>query len=390
MGRPFDVVRNPTATSDERAFDVAIVGGGAIGLGIAWRTAARGLSVALIDDRPGSGASWAAAGMLAPVTEVHPGEEALLALNLASAEIYGDWVAELEDESGADVGYRRTGTLLVARDADDNAQLDEVYALQTRLGLEVERLRSRECRALEPALAPSVRGGIFVSGDHEVDNRALVQALQEACRVAGVEFVREKAMAVRGDERVDGVELANGETVSAGAVVIAAGSWSGSIGGAARAFPDVRPVKGQLLHLRGRPHAGLPTHVVRGIDCYAVPRGDGRVVVGATVEEQGFDQTITAGAVHELLRAAVELLPDIVEAELVEIACGLRPGTPTNSPVLGPTAVEGLFVATGHYRNGILLTPITANCMADLLATGSVPERLEPFVPERPAARTAS
>ena len=375
---------SPTDPSPKRAYDVAIVGAGAIGLGIAWRSASRGMSVALIDDVPGSGASWAAAGMLAPVTEVHPGEEPLLHLNLESAEMYSDWVDELEDVSGASVGYRRTGTLLVARDADDNSQLNEVFALQERLGLQVERLRSRDCRALEPALAPSVRGGIFVPGDHEVDNRALVTALIEACRRTGVTFISSRASEVRGAERAESIVLDAGEVVSAGAIVVAAGSWSSTIGGAAEgALPRLRPVKGQLIHLQGRAHAGLPSHVVRGLDFYAVPRGDGRVVVGATVEERGFDRTITAGAVHELLRAAVEVIPDVVEAELCEIACGLRPATPDNAPVIGPTSLDGLFVAAGHFRNGILLTPITADLMSDLLETGRVPERLVPFAPDR-------
>lgn len=367
-----------------RPYDVAVVGGGAIGLGIAWRSASLGLSVVVVDDQPGRGASWAAAGMLAPVTEVHPGEEDLLRLNLASAELYGDWVDELEDVTSKDVGYRKSGTLLVARDSDDAAALVEVLALQVRLGLRAERLRSRECRSLEPGLAPSVRGGIYVSGDHEVDNRALVTALLDACRKVGVDFEMQRAIEVTGEAAVSGLVVEDGGRIAAGTVVVAAGVWSNDLGGLARgSIPELRPVKGQLLHLRGRPHAGIPTHVIRGLDFYAVPRGDGRLVVGASVEEQGFDRTITAGAVHLLLRDAVDVLPDLVELELTEIACGLRPATSDNTPALGETSVPGLVTAVGHFRNGILLTPITADLIARLLVSGQAPEALRPFSPRR-------
>lgn len=370
--------------SATRACDVAIVGGGAIGLGIAWRSASQGLDVVVVDAKPGRGASWAAAGMLAPVTEAHPGEEDLLHLNLASAELYAGWVAELERVGGIDVGYRATGTLLVARDGDDNAALSEVFALQKSLGLQVERLRSRGCRSREPALAPSVRGGILVRGDHEIDNRALVTALLEACRRVGVTYERQRAVEIAGDRRVSGVVLEDGRLLKAGAVVVAAGSWSNQLGGLARdALPEIRPVKGQLLHLRGRPHSGMPTHVVRGLDFYAVPRGDGRLVIGATVEEQGFDEAITAGAVYTLLRDATDVLPDVVEMELTEVACGLRPATRDNKPALGETIVPGLVAAVGHFRNGILLTPITADLITRLLVSGRTPAALEPFSPRR-------
>ena len=384
MGRSGVAAKHSRDVIVTRAPDVAVVGGGAIGLGIAWRCAARGMSVTVVDPEPGRGASWAAAGMLAPVTEVHPGEEDLLRLNLASAARWGSWVAELEDASGRDVGYRKTGTLLVARDADDNSQLSEVFDLQQRLGLEVERLRSGDCRALEPALAPYVRGGIFVPGDHEVDNRALVGALLATCEAAGVAFERRRAVDVLGAASAEGLLLDDGDSLGAGSVVVATGSWSAILGGLANeAVPPVRPVKGQLLHLHGRGRAGVPRHVVRGIEFYAVPRGDGRLVVGATVEERGFDDSATAGAVYTLLRNAIEVLPDVVEMELIEIATGFRPATPDNAPVLGATRVPGLFVATGHFRNGILLTPITADLMSQLLESGRPPSELEPFSPRR-------
>jgi glycine oxidase len=368
--------------------DVVVVGGGAIGLAIAWRAAGAGMAVTVVDERPGRGASWAAAGMLAPVTEVHYGERSLLALNLASASRWPGFAAELSEAAGRSVGYRPGGTLAVARDADDNAALEDLYQFQLRCGLEVERLRSRECRRLEPGLAPSIRGGVLAAGDHQVDNRALVEALLVACQRAGVRMVKDRAtgLATKAD-RVTGVVLAGGGTADGGSVVLAAGCWSGSLGGlAAEVLPPVRPVKGQLLYLRGPAEAPLCSHNVRGLEVYVVPRGDGRVVVGATVEEQGFDTRVTAGAVHDLLRAALELLPEVAELELAETVCGLRPGSPDNAPMLGPAGPEGLVVATGHYRNGILLTPVTADAIAELLAGGRVPELIAPFGPGRFAA----
>jgi glycine oxidase len=367
------------------AGDVVVVGGGVIGLGTAWRAAQAGMTVTVVDESPGRGASWAAAGMLAPVTEVHYGERPLLRLNLDAAGRWPGFAAELEEAAGLPVGYRPGGTLAVARDADDNAALEDLYQFQLRCGLEVERLRSRECRRLEPGLAPTVRGGVLAAGDHQVDNRALVQALLVACERAGVQQVagRVAELAVSGD-RVAGAVLAGGEMLAAGSVVLAAGCWSGGLGGlAAEALPPVRPVKGQLLYLRGSATDPLCQRNVRGLEVYVVPRADGRVVVGATVEEQGFDTRVTAGAVHDLLRAALELLPDVVELELVETVVGLRPGSPDNAPMLGPAGPEGLVVATGHYRNGILLTPVTADAIAELLATGRVPEVIAPFGPGR-------
>jgi glycine oxidase len=372
--------------------DVVVVGGGAIGLAVAWRAAQAGMAVTVVDDAPGRGASWAAAGMLAPVTEVHYGERQLLDLNLASAARWPSFAAELEEAGGRPVGYRPGGTLAVARDADDNAALEDLYQFQLRCGLEVERLRSRECRQLEPGLAPGIRGGVLAAGDHQVDNRALVEALLVACDRAGVRLVegRVAELTLEGD-RVTGVVLVGGERQAAGAVVLAAGCWSGRVGGlAAEVLPPVRPVKGQLLYLRGPADRPLCSRNVRGLEVYVVPRGDGRVVVGATVEEQGFDTQVTAGAVHDLLRAALELLPDVAELELAETVVGLRPGSPDNAPMLGPAGPDGLVVATGHYRNGILLTPVTADAIAELLATGRVPELIAPFGPERFAGGVAA
>jgi glycine oxidase len=372
--------------------DAIVAGGGVIGLGIAWRAATAGLRVAVCDDAPGRAASWAAAGMLAPVTEVHYGEEALLALNLEAARRYPRWVAELEALTGVGTGYRRCGTLMVARDADDLAVLDDLAAYQRRAGLEAERLGSRACRELEPRLSPRVRAGILVPGDHQVDNRALVRALLRACEHTGVGLLpaRVARVLVEGG-RVTGVALADGGRLAGGTVVLAAGCWSGAIAGPdPDVLPPVRPVKGQLLHLAGPADPPLIGHNLRGLDVYLVPRADGRLVAGATVEERGFDTTVTAGAVHELLRDAVELVPDVAELALTETVAGLRPGSPDNAPLLGPAALDGLVVAAGHHRNGILLTPVTADAVAELLVTGRVPDLIAPFGPARfePAGRS--
>ena len=352
-----------------------------MGLSIAWRLARGGADVTLVDPEPGRGASWAAAGMLAPVTEVHYNEEELLRLNLASQQLYPSFVAELEADSGSAVGYRRCGTLLVARDNDDNAALSDIFAFQEGLGLEVERLRGPEVRALEPGLVSSIRGGIRVEGDHQIDNRALVDALLAACAARGVSLKKDIATEVRPGPGGVEVGLGHGGAVVASQVVVAAGARSGAIGGI-RPLP-IRPVKGQLLHLRARDGQPVLERNVRGLEVYMVPRSDGRLVVGATVEEQGFDERVTAGAVRDLLDAAFELLPEVIELELVEVAVGHRPGTPDNAPLLGPTDVENVFVATGHHRNGVLLAPVTAELVGALLA-GSAPRwDIGPFSPDR-------
>ncbi|MDP9432306.1 MAG: glycine oxidase ThiO [Actinomycetota bacterium] len=367
--------------------DVLVVGGGVIGLALAWRARTAGLSVTVVDPSPGAGASYAAAGMLAPVSEVTYGEEQLLELNLASARRYPQFVAELEDASGAGVGYRTEGTVVVALDSGDRAVLADLHAFQTRLGLDSELLTGRECKRLEPMLAPGVRAGLFVAGDHSVDNRRLAPALLTAAERSGVDVRRGRVTGLQTDgDRVTGATLDDGDQVSAGTTVLAAGCWSGEMAGLPPdALPPVRPVKGQILRLR-TPTPFL-TRTVRGVvaggHVYLVPRGDGEIVVGATVEELGYDTTTTAGGVYELLRDAHALLPGITELELVECHAGLRPGSPDNAPLLGRAGPEGLVLATGHYRNGVLLTPITADAVTELLCTGALPEVARPFDPRR-------
>ena len=361
--------------------DVVVVGAGIIGLASAWRLLGRGCSVTLVDPEPGRGASHAAAGMLAPVTEVHYGEEALVALTTASAAAYPGFVDELEDATGVNVGYRRCGTLAVAADADDLAALTELAAFQRSLGLEVEQLTARECRTTEPMLAPGVRGGLFVAGDHQVDNRRLVAALLDVVSRAGGRVIRDRATQIAvHDGAVTGVTLSDGSTVKASSVVVAAGCWSASLAGVA-----IRPVKGQILRLHT--HKPFVEHNVRalvaGSSAYVVPRDDGEIVVGATVEEQGYDATVTAGGVYELLRDTRCVLPGITELTLTETMAGLRPGSPDNAPIVGTTDIEGLVVATGHGRNGILLAPVTADAVADIATATGVPDVIAAFGPSR-------
>ncbi|MGW1077628.1 glycine oxidase ThiO [Streptomyces sp. NPDC002537] len=379
-----------SSTASPGAYDALVVGGGIIGLVTAWRAAQRGLRVALADPDPGGGAAQVAAGMLAAVTELHYGEQELLALNLASARRYPEFTAELEEASGRDTGYRACGTLAVALDADDRAHLRELHALQQRSGLDSEWLSGRECRRLEPMLAPGVRGGVRVDGDHQTDPRRLAAALLTACERAGVVLHRTAAVRLLiSHDRASGAELADGTRVSAWRTVLAAGSRSGTLAGVPEhVLPPVRPVKGQILRLRV-PAAYAPflsrtvRAVVRGGHVYLVPRENGELVVGATTEELGWDTTVTAGGVYELLRDAHELVPGITELPWVEALAGLRPGSPDNAPLLGPTALPGLLAATGHHRNGVLLTPLTGEVMATALTTGRLPEEARPFSPLR-------
>lgn len=370
--------------------DVLVVGGGIIGLVTAWRAAQRGLRVVVSDPEPGGGAAQVAAGMLAAVTELHYGEQTLLGLNLESARRWPAFVGELEEASGRLLGHRACGTLAVALDADDHAHLRELHALQRRFGLRSEWLTGRECRRLEPMLAPGVRGGLRVDGDHQVDPRRLAAALVVACERAGVELRRTRAerLSVAGDRAV-GAVLADGGELAAGQVVLAAGSLSGRLRGVpSQAAVPVRPVKGQVLRLTVPPSRApflsrTVRAVVRGSHVYLVPREDGELVVGATSEELGWDTTVTAGGVYELLRDAHELVPGITELPLVETRAGLRPGSPDNAPLLGFTELPGLLLATGHYRNGVLLTPVTGDVIAQALVTGEMPDIALPFSPRR-------
>jgi glycine oxidase len=363
--------------SASRTYDAVVVGAGVIGLSCAWRAAQRGARVALVErSQPPAGATRVAAGMLAPIGELAFGEPELLKMTLEAAALYPDFVAELEQASGISTGYRRDGALHVALDRDEAAELRRVHELQRSLGLGAEWLPPRRCRQLEPGLTPSFNGGVHAPGEGSIDPRALAAALVAALEAEpGVDLLlgTKVEAAVHDGERIAGVRTGGGEELRAQAVILAAGAWSGQaewLPEAAR--PPVRPVKGQILELRARDGATPCSRIVASERVYLVPRPDGRLIVGATVEEQDFDIAVTAGGVHELLREAYRLLPEVAEMELVEVAAGLRPGTPDNLPRIGASGVEGLLWATGHYRNGILLAPLTAEVLARQLEGAAV------------------
>lgn len=372
------------AHSDKR---VIIVGGGVIGLGIGWQLAKAGCTVSIYErDRAGQAASWAAAGMLAPHAEVHFEERALLKLGVQSCRMYPEWVAELEADSQMGVGYRAEGTLIVGVDRDDARELEHLYESQQLLNLKVEWLTGAEAREMEPLLSPKITAAIWSRDDHQVDNRAMVNALIEAYRNANG--------MLHENTPVDKIEIANGKAEGiwvkgnleeADAIVLAAGCWSSDIDGLPKAVqPPVRPVKGQMLALQME--EGIVLHkVIRAprakypTDVYLVPKDDGRLVIGATNEEMDFDTRLTAGGLFELLRGTWEAVPGIYDLPVLETWTGLRPGSRDNAPILGETSVENLIMATGHYRNGILLTPVTAREIASLILTGEDSETIAPF-----------
>jgi glycine oxidase len=366
--------------SDKGTYDVVIVGGGAIGLCCAWCAAQRGARAIVLDrDDPPSGATRVAAGMLAPIGELAFGEPELLRMTLAAAQRYADFVADLESASGLRTGYVRQGALHVALDRDEAAELRRVHDLQRSHGLGAEWLPPRRCRELEPGLTPSFSGGVHAPEEAAIDPRRMTAALLGALAGEGVEVRTgtQVTAALLEGERIEGVRTAAGEDLRAGAVVLAAGAWAGQAEWLPEsARPPVRPVKGQIVELRS-PDGGAPCErIVASERVYLVPRPDGRLIVGATTEERGFDTTVTAGGVHELLREAYRLLPDVAEMELVEAMAGLRPGTPDNLPLIGHGALDGLILACGHYRNGILMAPITGDTVAGLLNGEPLPDAL--------------
>ena len=374
-------------TNRSPSSDVAVIGGGVIGLGIAWRAAQRGMDVVLLErDQVGSGTSRVAAGMLAPITEADPGEQPLLALGQASAAAYPSFVEELSEASGMDTGYLPCGTLMVARDADEGEALERELAMREGLGLPVRRLRASEARRLEPALAPSLRLALAIPDDHVIEPDKLTAALAAALVRAGGRLREATTVAEVLFEagRVAGVRLLDGSELRAEQVVIAAGIWSGQIGGMSPELRvPLRPVKGQVLRLHDPAGPGLLNRIVRMPPAYIAPRGDGRYALGATMEERGFDTTVTAGAVFELLRDALELVPGVSELVIDELCAGLRPGTPDNLPAIGTGALPGLHWAVGHHRNGILLMPVTAELLAAELAGESPPPLAAAFDPGR-------
>jgi glycine oxidase len=416
--------------------DVLVIGAGVIGLSIGWRAAQRGMAVTIADPAPGGGASHAAAGMITPISEAAYAERELFRLGRESQRRYPAFAAELTGITGQPTGYRQAGTLQVAYDADDLAVLVEYQALQESFGVSTRRLTARDCRREEPMLDPSVSGGLLTADDASVDPRLLTSALLAAAAAAGADIIRQPAAEILSAAgRAAGAVLADGSRVLARWVVLAAGWNSGSIAGLPPGTaPPVRPVKGQILRLRsaparpgpggsgpggpgpggpgpggagpggagpggsapggpgaGGPGAGGPPGllarsvrgIVRGSSVYLVPRESGELVIGATQEELGTDTRVTAGGVWELLRDARTIVPGITELELAEAVAGLRPGTPDNAPLLGPSALPGLVLATGHFRAGVLLAPVTADVITEYLTTRRMPGLAAAFTPGR-------
>jgi glycine oxidase len=361
--------------------DVAVVGAGVIGLSIAWRLARRGLSVVVIErGAAGSGASLAGTGMLAAQAELEPGGTDLLPLSLESQRQWPAFRSELEASAGMGIDYREGGTLIVALSRDEVDRLRFRHELQTDAGLPSQWLSGPEVRAMEPALRPSVVAGIFSPDDHQVDPPLMMAALVRAFLAAGGQLVENCAVMAldMSGGAVAGIKTAQGPC-KAGHVVVAAGAWSGE-GLLPPELPmPVRPLKGQALAVR--PAEPLPplAHVVWTEDVHLAPKGDGRLIVGATVEERGFDEAVTAGGLYALLEGARRALPSVEEMAVEAVWTGFRPTSDDDAPILGTTPVPNLLIATGHHRNGFLLAPATASAMEELVIGGTLPEVARPF-----------
>lgn len=367
--------------------DLIVVGGGLIGLSCAWRAAEAGLQVLVIDAGDAERASEVAAGMIAPVGEASWGEEELLAVSLMSADRWPDFARELSAASGIDVPYRRCGAVHVGLDRDELSELRRIHGLHGDLDLSSEWLTAGACRRLEPGLTPDVTGGFAAPGEAEVDPRVVMEALALASGRAGVRIVEGRvervSEVVEGTAAsVEGVTLEGGEEVLGHTVLLAAGVRIGELAPEGLNL-TVRPMKGEVMRLRARPDERPCERIVVGERFYVVPRAGEEVVVGATVEDRGFDRRVTAGGIHELLREAYRALPEIAELELVECAAGLRPTTPDNAPIVGATGIEGLLVAGGHHRNGVLLAPITADAITGLLKGDETPAAVAALSPDR-------
>ena len=358
--------------------DVLILGGGIIGCSLAVALSQERLRLVVVErGRPGEEASGAAAGMLAPTSEPDSAPE-LASLAAASAALYPGWVEQLREKTSLEVGYRSEGTLVVA------TQESEERILQDLPG---EKLRGDQLRKLEPALSDRIRAGCYLPGDHQVDNRRLMQALVEAATRAGVEFRTGSTVArlwIEAD-RARGVGLEDGTSLASGLVVNAAGCWAGRFPEVGSRLTPTRPIRGQMIRLASAKNGGkaLLRHVVRSPRAYLVPRTSGEVLVGSTMEDAGYEKKVTARALGALIGAGLEIAPGLAELPFAEAWAGLRPDTPDHLPILGATDVENYFVATGHFRNGILLAPITARLLTQVIL-GRKPELpLEPFSPLR-------
>ena len=364
-----------------KKFDVAIAGGGVIGGAIALELARAGLRVGVFDrQQPGQEASWASAGILSPAPE-NPGMIAIVPLGKASLSLYPEFIARVEEISGKSAGFRPKGTLEALFSQDAKAELSTIIALHHGLGLKAEPLRAEDARELEPALSAEVEAAVLRPDEASVDNRALTSAVLEAAERSGAEFFPGNGAREiwRAGKRCAGLVVQN-ENVEAKWTIIAAGCFSAAIKDAA-AYAPVRPVKGQMAALRAEDL--MIERVLWSDKIYLVPRNDGRIIAGATVERVGFDKRTTAGGIQKILSAAIELAPGLANARVEETWAGLRPDSPDHLPILGPTDVEGLLMATGHFRSGILLTPITARLVREWITEQRVSLDWDRFSPLR-------
>ncbi len=362
--------------------DILVIGGGIIGLASAYENVRRGRSVAVVEHvRLGAGATHVAAGMLAGAAEAEPTQPAMVRLAIDSLKRYAEFVGAVESDSGLQCGYDTTGTLLVAMDQDHLEQLCHGAAEHGRLGLHCEQLDAEEIRRREPRLSPSVVGGFAADEDVQVDPRALARAVAAAIEARGGTLVwPAKVLDLELNGRWRAVVEVPGDRMEiiADRVIVAAGAWTRDAAEACDKLP-LRPVKGQVLRLRGE---RLLHRVIRTPDVYILPRASGELVIGASSEEQGFDARPTAGPIMDLLYNAWRALPGIYELELDEVCVGFRPALRDHLPAIGATEQDGMYVATGHYRNGILLAPATAALLADLM-DGDDPELLKGLEPGR-------
>ena len=371
------------------ARDVIVVGGGVIGCSIAWRLAQAGLKVTVFErGRVGCEASRAAAGMLSPQGEAQ-GPGPFLDLCLRSRDMYRSFAEELTEASGIDAEYKDDGTLFVVVEGEDEEEKTAWASWQLEAGLPIEHVSSDELRKLEPAVTELATRAIFLPREHQVENRRLMDALEVAIKRAGVELIERAEVSALTTEggKVTGV-VSNGTRFDAGAVIVAGGSWSSRVLEPLGLNFKVIPARGQMIAVRG---SSLPiTRVLHSSKVYIVPRNDGRILIGATVEYAGFHKTVTAGAINKLLTSAVELVPSIADFEIVETWSGLRPDTIDHLPIIGPSGIDNLSLATGHFRNGILLAPLTANLVTDILTNRREPAELRSFSIDRfvPAAQS--
>jgi glycine oxidase len=365
--------------------DVVIVGGGVVGAALAWRLAKDGRSVVLLErGEIGREASWAAGGILTPV-HLADYPPALSALCDASAKLYPDLVRELRDDSGVDVEYRVCGFLIVERNDEEAGHTAQLEAFKRGAGLPVERLGLDALRELQPGLSSDVRGGLLLPDIAQIRNPRLAVAFAEAARKKGVD-VRPNVQVtgfLRVPGRVNGVRTTQGD-VYAGTTVIASGAWSGDVLKPLGLALAVKPIKGQILLTQAAP--GTIGPVIEAADTYLIPRADGKILIGSTLEDVGFDKRVTLDAVSSLAARAAAILPALGNLPLVTSWAGLRPSTPDRLPYIGRTSMEGLLVSTGHYRNGILLSPISAALIADLIAGRTPSMDLAPFDPGRGSA----